>query len=68
MNHNALDYSSRTLLHEASDNAVIELLFEYGVNVDVRDKEGWTLLHKAAYHLNWQVLVVLLDHGTDLCA
>ena len=35
------------------------------MNVDVRDNEGWTPLHKAANMLNLQVLVVLLGRGAD---
>jgi len=42
-----------------------EFLLEYGANADVRNKKGWTLLHKAAYHLNPQVVEVLLNHGAD---
>ena len=70
-NPNAPDSSGGTALHVASlasfgrSIAVVELLLEYGVNVDVRDEHEWTPLHKAAYGLNLQGLVVLLNRGAD---
>ena len=64
-NPNAMNYSGGTALHVVSKITVVGLLLEYGVNVDVRDKERWTPLHKAAFNLNLQVLEVLLDRGAD---
>jgi ankyrin repeat protein len=65
VNPNALDHSVGIALHLASKITVIKLLLEYGANMDARDKEGWTRLHWAAFGLNLQVLVVLLDRGAD---
>jgi len=68
---NAPDNLGNTALHLASHQGwgeevtFVELLLEYGANVDVRDKKGWTPLHEAAYHLNLEVVVVLLNHGAD---
>jgi ankyrin repeat protein len=72
-NPNALehpDYSDGAALHIASYNlnvgiTIVEILLEYGANVDLRNEAGWTPLHEAAYNLNLQVLVVLLNRGAD---
>jgi len=70
-NPNELDNLGATALHFASregwgeEVTFVELLLEYGANVDARDKKGWTSLHEAAYHLNLEVVVVLLNRGAD---
>jgi len=43
----------------------VELLLEYGASVDVQDENGWTPLHRAAYHVNLLAVVALLNCGTD---
>jgi ankyrin repeat protein len=62
---NRVDPLSGPALHMASDTTVVELLLEYGVNVDVRGEGGYTPLHEAAHNLKLQVLVVLLNRGAD---
>ena len=64
-NPNVANHFGQSALHSTSDVTVVELLSEYGVNVGSRDKLGWTPLHKAAYDLNPQILVALLDRGAD---
>jgi ankyrin repeat protein len=64
-NPNALNRSGGTALHVALEFTVVELLLDQGMDVDVRDKRGWTPLHEAAYDLNLQVFVALLDRGAD---
>jgi len=69
---NAPDNLGTTALHVASlarrrSSVVtfVEVLLEYGANVDARDKNGRTPLHEAAYHLNLEGVVVLLNRGAD---
>ena len=68
-NPNAPDTKGATAFQVAlelcPDITVVELLLEYGANVDVRNKEGWTQLHRIAYYGNLQLLEVLLNHGAD---
>jgi len=57
-----------TTLHEASSQGrtiCVKLLFEYGANVNARDKRGETALHKAARWGYLEVVRLLLDHGAD---
>ena len=42
---------------------MIELLLEYGANIDVQDMRGWTPLHKAADNKTRKLS--LLNHGAD---
>ena len=35
------------------------------VNVDFRDRYGWTALHTAAYHCNVDVVILLLENGAS---
>jgi len=67
---NAPDSLGTTALHAALHRGwkvvtFVELLLEYGANVDARDKKEWTPLHEAAYHLNQEVVVALLNRGAD---
>ena len=69
-NPNGPDNLGTTALHLASHRGwkgvtFVELLLEYGANVDARDKKGWTPLHETAYHLNLEVVVILLNRGAD---
>ena len=48
---NAMNNSGRTALHEAASKgyeAVVRLLLEHKVDVNTKDKDGWTALHQAA--------------------
>jgi ankyrin repeat protein len=64
-NPNALNPLGRAALHMTEEISVVDLLLEYGVKVDVRDKEGCTPLHKAAFNLKLPFVAVLLDRGAD---
>jgi len=41
-------------------------LLERGVDPNVRNNDGWTPLHSAAFRCRIDVVRVLLDHGADL--
>jgi len=69
---NAPDNLGRNPLHVAPHHwqgssvvTFVELLLEYGANVDARDEKGRTPLHEAAYRLNLEAVVVLLNRGAD---
>ena len=45
--------------------SIAQLLLERGVDVDARDKNSFTSLHKAAFYGMVEVAQVLLDHGAN---
>ena len=48
---------------------VIELLMSNGAMIDVKDKYGWTPLHKAAaFKGQEEAAICLLDHAADVNA
>ena len=73
-----VDYNHSTLLHKASyDGNVIaaQLLLERGANVNARNEEGDTPLHRALVQLVdgceayfFDTIQVLLEHGADVDA
>jgi ankyrin repeat protein len=50
------------------DVAVLELLLLDGINVDVRDAEGRTLLHRAAQRGHLDAVELLIRHDADINA
>jgi len=44
---------------------VVELLLEHGADPNARDEDGWTPLHRAAFHCNDVAARILIDHGAD---
>ncbi|XP_042882906.1 adhesion G protein-coupled receptor L2-like isoform X2 [Penaeus japonicus] len=46
----------------------VSRLLEQGVQVDARDKQGWTPLHNAANSGNEELVRLLLTHGADVNA
>ena len=43
-------------------------LVDRGGDVNIRDGEGWTALHRAAYHTNVEMCKFLLGRGADVAA
>jgi len=74
----AVDNNYSTLLHIASYNGeveVVQLLLECGANINARNKEGHTPLHRVLVKLEdgartsfFDTIQLLLDHGADVDA
>ena len=45
--------------------SIARLLLERGVDVNARDKDSWTSLHRGVYEGRVEVAQVLLDHGAN---
>ena len=45
---------------------VARLLLDHGADINTRDDNGWTPLHKAASHKYIEVVRVLLEHGANV--
>lgn len=45
---------------------VIEILLNYGADVDACDVNSWSALHNAVKHENQRVVMLLLDKGADI--
>ncbi len=59
------------VLHVAAVRGIpesITVLLNAGVDIETRDKNGWTPLHVAAGHGTPEVVTVLLDAGADVKA
>jgi hypothetical protein len=66
-----LGCSKKTPLHQASSNndvVMVELLLEYGANIEAHDDNMMTPLHTAVLWGHCQVVRVLLDNGANLKA
>ncbi|XP_076358164.1 protein phosphatase 1 regulatory subunit 16A-like [Tachypleus tridentatus] len=60
-----------TALHQCcidNNEEMIELLFEFGANVNAKDHELWTPLHAAAACGNLNILKHVIEKGGDLLA
>jgi ankyrin repeat protein len=69
-NLNLVDGDGHTLLSLAAtagdvNMKVVRLLVKRGADVNIRLREGWTLLHSAAHHLRKDLAAVLLRAGCD---
>ena len=69
----SVDKDGSTFLHkmaaEVDSSALIEAILDTGkFTVDVRDKNGWTPLHVAAYHSRYDNCVALLAAKADVNA
>ncbi|CAH1989567.1 unnamed protein product [Acanthoscelides obtectus] len=72
-NPNVGDCDKRTPLHAAVGKAarsydIIEILINYGADVNARDQYGYTPLHIAALNELSQCVEVLIYHGADVTA
>ena len=47
---------------------IAKLLIEYGADMNLPNRTGWTPLHKASYDGFADVVHLLLDHGADVNA
>jgi ankyrin repeat protein len=45
---------------------VCRTLIEYGAELNKRDEEGWTALHKAAKNGHVETVALLIEHGAEL--
>ena len=50
------------------DAGVVKILLEYGADMDVKDEDGNTFLHRAAEKGHTKVVKVLLEYGADVNA
>ena len=74
----AVDNNHSTLLHEASSYGnvkVAQLLLERGANINARNKEGHTPLHRVLVRLGYfggadcfDIIQLLFEHGADVDA
>ena len=48
------------------DLSTVQLLLNYGADLNYRDREGWSAIHWAAEDGNWEVVLLLLDNGADV--
>ena len=69
-NINLVDEDGHTLLSRAATAAdvnmkMVRLLVNRGAHVNIRLREGWTLLHSAAHLLQKDLAAVLLRAGCD---
>ena len=65
---NALTPSGQSLLHIAAANAdlkCVQLLLQYGAEVNVKDVNGWGPLHAAVRRGNWKSAILLIEAGAD---
>ena len=62
-NHNILPY---VLAATSKSKSVVELLIKKGADVNMTNKEGATVLHKATEINNLDVINILLRHGAKV--
>lgn len=71
LNHKSIDEASLTALHNASYNGhmkVIDLLLEYGVDVNVVDSQGLNALHYACRQGYREMVEIFLKRTADIDA
>ena len=64
----SLNWDGERAIHIAAHHGhlkIIELLLEYGAEIDVLDDHGWGALHKAAAAGNEAIVDLLLKNGAD---
>lgn len=66
----AVDNDGNTVLHWAIIGGVsreqLRLVMGCGVDINARDKNGWTALHRAVYNCNYAVVDELIQGGVDI--
>ena len=60
--------SYKSLLHDAKTEEVIDLLIDLGVDVNIKDRDGFTALHEAASEDRISVAKALLKHNIEVDA
>jgi ankyrin repeat protein len=72
---NALDNNSSTPLHLAISDVhfwdveeAVGLLLERGANINLRNGQGQTALHKASLRCHTDIIGIILNHGADVDA
>ncbi|KAL8856097.1 MAG: hypothetical protein Q9178_007292 [Gyalolechia marmorata] len=50
------------------DVEAVRLLLKHGVSPNIRDENGYTPTHRAAFCRNHEMIEILVDHGADLTA
>jgi uncharacterized protein len=66
-----LDRLGRSELHYASNEGdfnEVRNLIDNGVDVNLKDKEGWTPLHFAAQSQNASIVLMLIEAGAEIDA
>jgi len=61
----ALNSRGATVMAYATTNEVVQYFLDRGLDINARDKEGYTLLIKAAEGFNRPSIAFLLEHGAD---
>ena len=64
------DFIGRTALHYAVDEKkywAVETLLKYDIDINGKDRKGWTPLHYATFPWkeNKKILILLLENGAD---
>lgn len=64
--HGTTHYTGATPFHYVHSVEHARLLLDAGVQINIQDDSGWTLLHHAAFHGNTELVKFLLDSGAHL--
>ena len=65
----SLDRLGRSELHYASNDGdfnKVKSLIDDGIDVNLKDKEGWTPLHFAAQSQNASIVLLLIEAGAEI--
>jgi ankyrin repeat protein len=61
----ALDSRGATVMAYATTNEIVQYFLDRGLNINARDKDGYTLLINSAEGFNRPSIAFLLQHGAD---
>lgn len=64
--HGTTHYTGATPFHYVHSVEHARLLLDAGVQINIQDDSGWTLLHHAAFHGNTELVKFLLDSGAHI--
>jgi ankyrin repeat protein len=65
---NALDNNGSNALHLAKSERAVGLLLEHNANINLRNGQGQTALHKTSLHGYPNIIPLILNHGADVDA